>query len=271
MTEELNLQSVSDGQAGFEETQTQHSDQTVEGADSTVEVDGAASEAAEEKLLPENVQKVINRKHWQAKEAERKLEAANKRLAELESKLNTNQEPQIPEMPDTYDPEYAAKVMDRDKKVAEHAQWKANQDFQVKQQQTQAEEARRKQQEQLQQQITVYDQRVVQSGISPEESIQQQNIVAPVLGADLSYFVLNHAEGPAIVKYLSQDVMALDKIANMHPMDAASYIGTEVVKKAVKVKKSATTQTPDPPETLGKGAGGGTKSQSKYMKGVVLE
>jgi len=259
--------------------------QVQDGAASQTQVDtgepsaeGAAAGAADDQQLPENVQKVINDKHFQLHEEKRKREAAEAKAQALEQQQAQAQQtlrPEVPAMPDAYDPQFKDKIAARDKAIAEQAAWDAKQAASQQQTQFQQQQAQQAEYDKQQAIITKRDadftSKAVALGITPEETLKQQSTIAPFLHPDVASFLLEDAEGPLLVKQLSMDIMELDKISRMPPMQAAVYISKVVAPKAGALKKNKISNAPDPATTLGQGAGGATQHQDEMLKGVTFE
>jgi len=255
-----------DGLQNEEDSQNVNQDAMVDGADL------ATAEATTHEPT-EDAQKVINRKHFQYHEERRKRKRLEAELAELKAKSESKEPPAVPEIPDTYDTDYAQKIAERDRAVAARAQWERQQEAAKT-----AEEERQRTQLEEQQKETAklaqeFSQRAVSMGITAEETLEQQNAIIPFIShsPELANFLLAEQDGPALVKYLSNNVVELDKISSMSPVNAAVYLRTSVSPKAAKLVKKVGTSAPDPVDALGSGAGGATQTQSKFLEGVTFE
>jgi len=215
----------------------------------------------------EDIQKVINRKHYQYHEEKRKREALEKENQELKAKL-APAAPEIPPLPDTYDPEYVQKIAARDEAITKRAQWdtqqKTAQSMPVTSTQPNAQES-------IQAKEKVFIERMTGFGITQKESNEQQNTILPFLTPQLATFILEAEDGPLITKYLANNAVDLVKISEMDPVKAGAYIARYVSPKAAKLAKARTTNAPDPVEPVGRGANSASQRTSEFMKGVILE
>ncbi|WP_372857627.1 hypothetical protein [Pseudoalteromonas sp.] len=205
----------------------------------------------------EAIQKAINKKHFEAQQAKRDLEAANKRIEEFEARQREEMAAQvgnIPPAPDPFDDDYDEKIRERDELIARKAQFDAQQSVWQQQQQTQQQQAQQLKQEQLQAQVQAYNARTKELGISPDELQAAGNTVAQYgISDDLTMAILADSDGPLITKYLAANPMELSSLSNMNPLQGAMHIERIVRAKATALKPK-TSKAPNPSENLqGKG------------------
>lgn len=233
-------------------------------------------EATEEKVSfdprqQEKVNELIGGKVAKIYEATRRAEDAERRLAELQQQQPVETAPEIPPAPnpdDFYDnPEgYAAKIKERDEAIAKRAELdalaKRSQEEQQAQAQRQALEVHQKQQKQ----IEGYTQRATSFGISGDQMQQDANLVAQSVPRDLAEFIVDDAQGPLIANYLSKNILALDEVRGMSPLNAVAYIEREVRPKLASTRK--TTSAPRPAEVV---EGNAPETRSPLIKGAKFE
>ena len=216
-------------------------------------------------------QKVVNdiaaKKAYEAREAKRRAEEAEKRIAELEAKLPREQEPVVPELPDPYDDDYEAKIAQRDEALRLKAQYDAQALIREQEAQRQAQERQRQEQEELYKAVESYTDRAKKLGISESELQAAGNLVSQYgINDQITQHILGDEQGPIITKYLSQNPTAMDTINSLPPIKAAIYIETQLKPEAMKLKPQTTT-APEPVETL---AGAGI-SEKRGPKGATFE
>lgn len=217
----------------------------------------------------EAVNKAINKKHFQMKEAERNAEASEKRAQELEArlqKLEQGDDPVIPPIVDPYDEDYEAKTKARDEAILGKAQF----DFQ---QTAVADQASRTQQEQVRADqarvdglVTEYTDRATKLGLDAKKVDDAgDKVVAYGISADLAQFILADEEGPLITTYLADNPLELDRLGKLSSMEAAVRINSIVREKAASLKPKIT-QAPEPAEVLsGRGA---PEGKDPWLSGV---
>lgn len=218
------------------------------------------------KPASEDIQKVINRKHFQYHEEKRKREALEKENRDLKAKL-APAAPEIPAIPDAYDPEFVQKMAKRDEVIHKRAMWEAQQKPQTPEVPVSASPDVTN----IQALEKVYVERMTKLGITQQESVEQQNTILPFLSPQLAGFILEAEDGPLITKYLSENAVELIKISEMGPVGAGAYITRHISPKAAKLSKRQISNAPDPVKPAGQGASNAASRTSSYMKGVILE
>jgi hypothetical protein len=200
----------------------------------------------------EKVNELIASKVRKQHEAERKAERLERELQEFKSKLPQQTRPDIPPLPDPFiltESEYKAKIEEREQAIRVAAGY----DAEVVLNERRAQEARQAadaaKNEALANEVRSYSQRAVKLGMTPEELQSAGGIMAQFgLGGPehpLTQVLLADEQGPLIVKYLSKNIMELEQIAAMNPIQAAIKIATEIKSKAVPLKTKVN-PAPDP-------------------------
>ena len=125
-----------------------------------------------------------------------------------------------------------------------------------------------REQEALNEKVASYSQRAVKLGISSEELQAAGNQVASFGMADeVVNYILEDDLGPAITKYLSQNITELDTIRSMAPAQAAVRIATHVREKAAALKPKVNA-APDPVDQPAKA---GVAPKGRGPKGAIFE
>jgi hypothetical protein len=219
----------------------------------------------------ESVNKAINKKHFQMKEAERRAEAAQKEAEELKArlqKLEQGPEPTIPSIPDPYSETYEQDMVAYSEAVAKKAEFDANQRFANEQKARQQQEAQEQQQKALQEKVTQYRTNAQSLGLDPDDVDRAGDAVVNYgISADVASFLLEDKDGPLITKYLADNPMEIERLSTMSPMMAAIAVNNDLRERA-SVYRPKTTSAPAPPETL---SGGGVPSDDPRLKGVIFE
>lgn len=226
----------------------------------------------QEELSP-NAQKVINKKHWEAKEAERQAAEYKRQLEELQAKQQETQsvEPIVPPLPDTFDDDYEAKIAERDKKLMERARWNAEQTMRQTQQEQLQQQQLQQQKQQIMQSVQTYEERAKGFGIDKQELEQVGNLVSNSgISVDLQMELLNDPDGALIVKHLASDIQSLDQLTKMTPYQAANFINQTIRPKAVNLKPKAS-NAPPPPDNLTGGTVDTDASKYSIVAGAKFE
>lgn len=233
-----------------------------------------SGEEPEKEINQESVNKRINKIHFEKKQAEEREAQAVARAKDLEERLAaaTKKElPAVPEVPDLYDPDYAAKMLDRDKIIQEHGRNLAEKQLlenQTAESHRQSQAAERAKVETM---VAGFYDGAKKLSIDKAKIDESQNIVSKYIPGrqELAKFLLSdEVNGPLNVLYLSQNLAEMEKVAGMSDVQASVYIATKVAPEAakLKVKKS---KTPAPPYH----ASGRTvaKSADPILKGCTFE
>lgn len=226
----------------------------------------------EEAAKQEAIQKAINKKHFEAKQAERERDEANRKLAEFEQKQRDQiaaQMGNIPEMPDAFDDDYEIKVKQRDEALIAQANFNTqNQAFLQQQKFEQQQEAQAKQVE-VQKSITNYSKKAGELGIKQDELQAAANTVATYgLSDDLVLHILSDSEGPLITKHLAANPQDGVELATMSPFAVGTFLNDIKQKaSALKPKKS---NAPKPATNL-QGNGATPTDGYNNIKGAKFE
>ena len=222
-------------------------------------------EVDEEAVKQEAIQKAINKKHFETQQAKRDLQAANDRIASFEAKERERVEASIgdiPDLPDAFDDDYESKMKQRDDALIAQANFNTQNQSYQQEQAYQQQQAQAVKQEQLQTQVSSYNARTKELGISTEEMQAAGNAVAQYnISNDLTMAILADSDGPLITKYLAANPTELQDLSGMNPVQAAMHIERNIRAKATALKPK-TTNAPKPGNDLqGKGQ---NPSPSKY-------
>tara|TARA_R110002096_G_scaffold87930_1_gene201753 strand:- start:821 stop:1636 length:816 start_codon:yes stop_codon:yes gene_type:complete len=223
-----------------------------------------APEVDEEAVKQDAIQKAINKKHFETQQAKRDLDAANKRIADFEAEKRAQEAARvgnIPDKPDAFDDDYEDKMEARDKAIAAQATFNAQNQGYEQQQANQQQQAQVAQQQEVQTQVTAYNARTKELGISTEEMQAAGNAVAQYgMSNDLTMAILGDSDGPLITKYLAANPVELSNLTTMNPVQAAMHIERTVRAKATALKPK-TTNAPKPGNNL---SGNGAKPSTTY-------
>jgi len=221
----------------------------------------------------ENVQKAINKQHAKYREEERLKIAAQNEAKELKEKLAAFEAEKgdiiIPEMPDSFDEDFDAKLTARDDAIKRKATQDAQQKNIIEQQNATQEAANIADQEHIQSLINDYDKRIVTLGLDVNTVKNAGNkVIEYGISGDLAEFIMQQEDGPFITQYLAENPIQVDELRNMPIAMAAIKISSDI-KKAASAMKPQASNAPDPAETLsGRGAG---EQKNPLIAGATFE
>ena len=214
----------------------------------------------------EKINKVIARKHWEAKKAQEERDEALKRLKAFEEQNPSA--PVVPEKPDPFDSDYEVKLKARDDALLARAKWEAEQETQARYAEQQAIQAQQARAQELAQQAKSYSDRAKSFGIEPSELQQYGQAAGQYVSDDLAIAILNDNDGPLLTKYLAQNPMEAMELSQMSPYQAAMHIERTVRPKAQSLKPKATA-APSPTTKVESAAT--VTTDSPFLKGATFE
>ena len=217
---------------------------------------------------PEGFRKAINKKHFQIKERERELEAARKRIEELEANFQPEVKGpvEVPPLPDNWEDDYEVKISQREEAIRQNAHFQAMQSI------NQKEEAKRQQQLEAERAKYVesisdnFSRNVKKIGLN-EEKVEKAAYKLAQYGADAETadFLLSDAEGPLLVAYFAADLESFDEFMSLTPMQRGLRVSE--YKQKAGVLRPKQTNAPDPAPSLG----GKTPSRERGPDGATYE
>lgn len=218
------------------------------------------------------IQKTINQKHFETKQAERERDAANVRIAEFETKERERQAQavgNIPEEPDPFDDDYSEKQAAYIKAIREKATFDANQSAYNQQQQNQQQQAQQAQAVEFNKSVNTYSNRATELGIGADELQQAANVVGNYgLSDDLIKHIISDPDGPLITKHLAANPMEAHELASMSPYAIGSKL--DAIKSSAAALKPKHSNTPAPIDGV-KGNGVTPGDKYKNISGAKFE
>ena len=219
-----------------EETESTESTETESHSEETVQKKSGYVEFTEEQK-PRVAE--ITRKRY---EAERRAEALEKELAQYKKPPEPPKEVPVPNADPITEPDlFARQQHDRDKYIREHTTYEAVTEAQKQQQQ--AKEA-----EKFGSLVEKYNSNIEKLGVNPKSlKSASDNLAAAGIGKELTEFLLDDDQGPALVVYLDANPEDAEMVLGMSPARAASYIERNIRSK-LSVKQ--TSKAPPPPTKI---------------------
>lgn len=218
----------------------------------------------------EAINKVINRKHYEAQEAKRQAEEYKRQLEQYQQQ-QTSQAPQVPERPDPFDDDYDAKMANYEQAVAAKGRYDYEQQLKQQQQLEQNQRQQQEQQAKMREGLTKYVETGKKAGMSVEEMTQAGQMVESYgLTVDLQNYLLTDDDGPLIVKHLAANPVLTSELSNMTPYQAAIYLERSVRPQALKLKPK-TTAAPNPAKRVTSGNVDPELGRFKHIGGAKFE
>lgn len=181
--------------------------------------------------------------------------------------------PVVPDMPEMWQDDYEEKLAERDAKIAERAQWEADQRVQQQMQEQQQISALQERQRQLDSTVAAYMQRAEKLNITRDELAFANNQIngAGGIADELRLFIAADEQGPEVTRYLGQNLGEITQIQNMSPLQAAAHI-VGVVKPAIAAAKAAATQQQTQiPEPVASPKGSGVPHKERGPEGMKIK
>ncbi len=233
------------------------------------ELQQPAEETADEKAA--KAQKAANdriaAKHNELLQAKAWNQAVEDKYKQTEAELNKyrvqEQAVTVPPPPDPdayYDDraEYDRLVAARDEAITKKSQYHYQQQQQQQQQQLTQQQQQYVAQRQEQQLKADYAQKATELGVNHEELAKcEASLMTYDINRDLGLHLMQHEQGPLIVKHLGLNHELAEKITKMSAMDAAVYIAQEITPTLTQKENLP------PPEKIISGSSPRVESQGK--------
>lgn len=225
---------------------------------------------AEKVVFTEEQQRVFNeqisRKVKKQREAEREAEQLRQQLAEAQQKLNPEPvRPDVPPLPDPYDPDYTAKIQERDRKIQERAEFDAIAHERQRYAEAIELQKQKQAQEEHQKKLESYAERATNLGHELDAVVESTKyLIDSGLNQEAQAYIRDDKNGPDIAMYLAKNPTALSDLLDMQqvqPHMSFAKLVTEVREKATSTARPKPKLPPDPPTHLsGKGAPEGNEN-----------
>jgi len=232
----------------------QESTESATGAEQT-----ASDEQTNEAVNQDKINKVINKKHFEKMEAERRAAAAEQQLQAFQEKERLAEQARInnvPEMPDVYDDDYDAKLAQWKEATNQKAIFDANQNIYNQQQQQLQQQAQQKQQQESIERETAFKATAKTQGISEDELIMDVSTIASYggIGQHNVNALMQDPDAPLILKHLAANPQEIAAIQQMDGYALANHVNQNIRAKA-KALKPKQSSAPSPATNIrGSGA-----------------
>ncbi len=207
------------------------------------------------------VNDIIGQHVAKRREEERRRQELEQKLSDIESQLPKQNDIDVPPLPnpdDYYGDEqgFREAIQAREEAIAKRAEVQALTLAQERQAQEIAYRQQLEAQAEAQQKVASYVKSAKEFGISEDQAQKDGAAVAQYIGGDVQDVIVSDPQGALISSYLAKNVIELDHLSRMTPMQQAVYIATEVKPKISSTRK--TTQAPKPVDIV-EGAGAPTQ------------
>jgi hypothetical protein len=201
-----------------------------------------------ERQINAKAQEVINKKHWEAKENERKYLEAMRELEHLKSQQQQSA-PEVPPVPDLFDDDYESKLRQRDEALRQRVVYDTQQEWIAMQRKQEQELSQQAHAKLIYEKQLKYTSRAKELGIS-EQDLQQagQAIAHYGLKDDLVIEILDDADGALIARHLAANPIDIEALNGMSSYQAARYI--EKIRPKLEALKPKRTKAPSPATKL---------------------
>jgi hypothetical protein len=255
----------------LEEVETEGQATDSESSPDTAEEQEESTRPRFDEVQQKAFDKAIGEKVYQIKERDREVQSLQTRLKELESRIPVEQPPQVPETPDFYsltDKEIQERLRQRDEAIAKRAQYDAQQAALLQQQQAQQAALQREQVARQNEKIKSYADRAEKLGVKKDDLQVAANKIAQFgLSPMLADHLLELDDGSLGTLYLGDNLLELDKLAQMPVNQALLYLNDQVMPNARKLKPKVNAA----PEPLDTPHGSGSRPKAGGPKGATFE
>ena len=243
------------------------------GADLATASEAEHDQKPQESDYSEGAKKAINKKHWEANEAQRETAAIQAELDALKaSQEPTGTAPIVPELPDIEllsNEEFKEQMKARDNALTQQADFNAAQNYQIKQAQIQQDEVLRQQQTDATNLRQTYANKATERGFDADEVLRAAADIAKYGVSDaVADMLLNVDDGPDMTLYLRQNPEILTALQSMPVHQQISHM-SNVVRINAESLKPKTNDAPPPPTDIA--AGGPVKQTDPLLEGVVIQ
>ncbi len=224
----------------------------------------------EVELAKQKANEAFNKQYGEKKQLERELAAQreeNAKFQQAERERQAAQVGDIPPMPDAFDEDYEIKVKARDEAIIANANYQAQNQAYLQQEQFNQQQAAQAKQLEGQKALQAHNERVKSLGIKPEAMLAAENAVMGYkLPNDLLTRIARMEYSPLVIAHLAAnpvDGYELANIASSDPYSVGAYLN-EINEKASALKPK-TSKTPAPATNL---QGNGVDKDAGYFSSI---
>lgn len=180
-----------------------------------------------------------------------------------------NKPPEVPNKPDPFDPDFDAKMEERDRIIAQRATWDQQQNSFNYQQQAQI-------QADLNQRNEKYYANAAEKGIDKGALLAAgDKVLEARVAPETVDYIMRHPDGPKITTYLGANPVALQTLSQMPPLQAAETIFSKIVpflnSQTAAQKQQAAADPGEPTEQLRGGGAAKLNEEDQAIEDMGLE
>jgi len=243
-------------------------------SDTSNQVQDESNEQVDEvKVAQDKANAAFNKQYGQLKQGERDLATANDQLAKFQQADRDRQAAQvgeIPAMPDAFDDDFDAKVKQRDDALIAQANFNAQNNAYLQQEQFSQQQAAQVKAAKVQESMASYSQKATELGIKQEElQAAGEQVATYNLSQDLVMHILADSDGPLITKHLAANPQDGYQLASMSPFAVGQFLDN--IKTKASALKPKTSNAPAPGTNLNGQGVNLEDSQYKYIGGSTID
>ena len=212
----------------------------------------------------------FNKQYGEKKQLERDLAEQREQNAKFQQAERERQAAtvgDIPAMPDAFDDDFDAKVKQRDEAIIANANYQAQNNAYLQQEQLNQQQAAQAKQVKVQESMANYSQKAIELGIKQDELQAAGNAVAGYgLSDDLVMHILADSDGPLITKHLAANPQDGYQLASMSPYSVGQFL--DGIKTKASALKPKTSSAPNPATNLQGNGVDPDANKYKHSKGV---
>lgn len=213
------------------------------------------------------VDQIVGKKVKQTREAERRAQELEEKLKEAEANKPKEERPNIPQMPDTFDEDYDAKLLARDEAIKRAAAYDAQEALLKKQQEEARNEQIRQARVKLEEDTRNYIERGEKLGLNEQQMTESAQAISSFgIDPQIGQYLTEDPNGPLIVDYLARNLTTTDDLSRLSVGKGIEFLISEIKPKVMSSKR--TTKAPAPAKTLD---GGGAAPKMRGPEGTVYD
>lgn len=255
---------------------TDDADEGEDDSDDADEGDQDSDESKKEPTKEEKISHAFQKKQVELKEEKEARAKAEAKIAELNQKLvkfTTPVRPTIPEIPDTFDPEYATKMKARDEAIVNADRFDRTVIAKKNEIKRAQQDAITKRTDYIKAADKTFAEKAVEYEIDKADLAASDKVVSATLGKGngaIAEHILTHDQGPLILMHLGKNDLDREKLAAMTIANAGAFIAQEIVPKLSELQtKNKKSKAPKPARTFsGRKT---TRSKDPFLKGATFE
>lgn len=217
---------------------------------------------------PEGFKKAINKQHFKMREQQRRADAAEKRLKELEDRQKPSVTvSDVPPMPDQFDDDFERRYKQREEILQRNAAAQALEINRKEQQAISQRDRERREFEESQKVQSQFKENATKLGVDQKALSQAARVVIEYgITPELEHSIMNDPDGSLILMHLAANPLELSDVIESDPITAGRLL--ERVKAKAGSLKPKPSLAPDPPSNLG---GRSAPQKERGPKGAKYE